>query len=79
MNCGDIVLMMDTSLPRNEWLMGRVVETYPGQDGRVRSVKVKTKISQLVRPITKVCLLEAVATNTAGKDISGNAPGVSEE
>jgi hypothetical protein len=79
MSCGDIVLLMDTSLPRNEWLMGRVVETYPGQDGRVRSVKVKTKNSQLVRPITKVCLLEAVATNTAGKDISGNAPCVGSE
>jgi hypothetical protein len=79
MKCGDIVLMMDTSLPRNEWLMGRVVETYPGQDGRVRSVKVKTKTSQLVRPITKVCLLEAVATHAPSKDSNGNAPWVGEE
>ena len=40
--------------------MGRVIETYKGRDNKVRSVKIKTKRSELVRPIAKVCLLEAL-------------------
>ena len=39
--------------------MGRVAEGVPGQDGRVRSVKVKTKDGVFMRPVNKVCLLEA--------------------
>ena len=60
LSVGDLVLVMDNALPRNEWMMGRVIETYKGRDDRVRSVKVKTKKSDLVRPIAKVCLLEAL-------------------
>jgi hypothetical protein len=57
---GDIVLIMDNLLPRNEWLLGRILEAHMGPDQMVRSVKVKTKKSELVRPITKICLLEEV-------------------
>ncbi|XP_033636760.1 uncharacterized protein LOC117297721 [Asterias rubens] len=56
---GDIVLIVG-DLPRNQWTMGRVVETYPGDDNLVRTAKVKTKSSTLVRPIHKLCLLESV-------------------
>ncbi|KAG5869523.1 hypothetical protein JTB14_015734 [Gonioctena quinquepunctata] len=28
--------MVDDKAPRNEWLMGRVEETYPGKDGTIR-------------------------------------------
>ena len=56
---GDIVLIVE-DLPRNQWTMGRVVETYPGDDNLVRTAKVKTKSSTLVRPIHKLCLLESV-------------------
>ncbi len=39
--------------------LGRVVEVHKSsQDGRVRSVKVKTKSSVLERPIDKLVLLE---------------------
>nr|XP_054773349.1 uncharacterized protein LOC129281437 [Lytechinus pictus] len=57
---GDIVLIVD-DLPRNQWLIGRVIETYPGRDGLVRSLKVKHSSGTLVRPVHKVCLLEEVA------------------
>lgn len=56
---GDIVLIVE-DLPRNQWTMGRVVETYPGDDNLVSTAKVKTKSSTLVRPIHKLCLLESV-------------------
>ena len=55
----DVVLIVDNNLPRNLWLLGRVVEVHKSsQDGRVRSVKVKTKSSVLERPKDKLVLLE---------------------
>ena len=38
---GDLVLLTDQHLPRNQWSLGRVVEVYPDQDGIVRVVKVR--------------------------------------
>ena len=53
------VLIVDNNLPRNLWQIGRVVEVHKSsQDGRVRSVKVKTKSSVFERPIDKLVLLE---------------------
>ena len=60
LSSGDIVLIIDSALPRNDWLLGRVIETYKGGDGKVRSVRIKTKSSIMTRPISKVCLLEPV-------------------
>ena len=54
-----IVLILDESLPRNNWPLGRVLKTFPGRDGLVRSVQVKTANNVLVRPINKLCLLES--------------------
>jgi hypothetical protein len=73
---GDIVILIDNSLPRNDWLLGRIIETYKGSDGKVRSVRVKTKQSELVRPITKLCLLEAVNVQLSkeGSDKVGTYP-----
>lgn len=56
---GDLVLITEQNVPRGHWLLGRVLKTFPGQDGNVRSVELKTKGSTLVRPIHKLCLLEA--------------------
>jgi len=55
---GDVVIIMDDSLPRNSWSLGRIVEVFPGHDGLVRSVRLKTSTNILTRPITKICLLE---------------------
>ena len=57
---GDIVLIVDDNMPRNSWLMGKIVETLPGKDNLVRCAKVKTSVSTLLRPIHKLCLLESV-------------------
>jgi len=54
---GDLVLLGEEA-PRDKWPLGRVIEVYPGQDGLVRKVKVKTTLTELVRPVTKLCLLE---------------------
>jgi len=57
---GDIVIVKDETTPRSIWPLGRIIEVYPGDDGLVRSVRVRTAASTLSRPITKICLLEAV-------------------
>ncbi len=58
---GDIVLLVDETAPRNSWVLGKVIELVPDEHRLVRRVRVKTKTSELDRPITKVCLLlEAV-------------------
>lgn len=58
-----VVLVVDDSLPRSCWLLGRVIRTMPGSDGLVRTVEIKTKTDMLVRPAHKVCLLESSCDN----------------
>ena len=61
-NCkvNDIVIVTDESMPRNTWPIGRILAVFPGDDGLVRSVRVKTATSILMRPVSKLCLLESV-------------------
>jgi hypothetical protein len=54
----DVVLVLD-DLPRNQWRLGRVVKVFSGQDGLVRTVQVRTATTILLRPVRKLCLLEA--------------------
>ena len=53
---GDEVLVVDERLPRCSWLLGRVLEVMPDRNGFVRRVRVKTKSSELQRPVGKLCL-----------------------
>lgn len=54
---GDMVLLVDELTPSMAWPLGRVVETFPGNDGRVRVINVKTIKGIYRRPITKVIYL----------------------
>lgn len=54
---GDVVLIADSTLPRNSWPRGEIVTTYPGPDGRTRIVEVRTTGETLKRPSSKVVLL----------------------
>ena len=58
LSVNDLVLFVDNTVPRCRWLLGRVTKVFPGEDARVRTAEVKTKNSKLVRPVTKLCLLE---------------------
>ncbi|XP_060607783.1 uncharacterized protein LOC132759922 [Ruditapes philippinarum] len=55
---GDIVLVAQENIPRGQWPLGRVESINVGRDGHTRSCVVKTSMSQFLRPITKLCLLE---------------------
>ena len=54
---GDLVLIADGDLPRNQWPRGVVTNTYPGKDGIVRVVDVKTTSGTFRRPVVKICIL----------------------
>lgn len=40
---GTMVILRDDNLPPIHWRLGRVIESIPGNDGIVRTVKIKTK------------------------------------
>lgn len=54
---GDLVILKDENTAPTFWPIARVVQTFPGRDGLVRVVEVKTQNTTLRRPIAKVCLL----------------------
>lgn len=54
---GDLVLQVDVNHKRAEWKMALVDEVFPGSDGLVRKVKIKTPKGSYERPITKLCLI----------------------
>ncbi len=59
--CGDIVLVKDSDVSRNDWPMGKIAEAISSEDGRVRKVKVmlyQDKRQKIVhRPISEIVLL----------------------
>ena len=54
----DIVIVAEHNAIRGKWKMGRIIEVYPGPDGRVRNVKVKTNTGEYSRPITKIAVIQ---------------------
>ncbi|XP_061170421.1 uncharacterized protein LOC133179742 [Saccostrea echinata] len=58
---GDVVLLKDELQNRIYWPMGLVTRTFPGSDGRVRKIEVRTirdgKPTEYVRPVNQVVLL----------------------
>ena len=58
---GDIVILKDEQVTRNEWPMGIIIKTFPGTDGRVRKVEVKTakdgSCKTFLRPVSQIVLL----------------------
>ncbi|XP_048483435.1 uncharacterized protein LOC125489902 [Plutella xylostella] len=51
---GDIVLIVDSNLPRGVWPRGEIMTIHPGPDGRTRIVDVRTVAGTLRRPITRL-------------------------
>jgi hypothetical protein len=60
---GDIALLIEPTLPRNSWRLGKITNVYPDKNRLVRSVEVKTKTGTLYRPVAKLCLLVEAEEN----------------
>ncbi|KAL0859308.1 hypothetical protein ABMA27_011110 [Loxostege sticticalis] len=54
---GSLVLVKDKALPPLCWLLGRVVQVYPGSDGIVRVAELKTKKGTIRRGFNNICPL----------------------
>ncbi|XP_064647116.1 uncharacterized protein LOC135499969 [Lineus longissimus] len=65
---GDLVLLVEDGVKRGQWPLGRVTKVVCGQDNHVRSAFVKTKHTELHRPIVKMCLLEAAEDDSSKDD-----------
>lgn len=57
LSVGDIVLVVDKDLPRGKWDLARVIETFPGDEGIVRNVKIWTKSGYFRRSVQRCCLI----------------------
>ncbi|XP_072932283.1 uncharacterized protein [Epargyreus clarus] len=54
---GDIVIIADATLPRNTWPRGQIEKTFPGPDGRIRIVDVRTRGGTLRRPVSRLIVV----------------------
>jgi hypothetical protein len=59
---GDLVLLTDMGASRGLWPKAIIQETVNSQDGKVRTVWVKTATGRLKRDIRQLCLLEEAGT-----------------
>jgi hypothetical protein len=57
-NIDDFVIVSDNNAVRGKWIIGRIIEVYPGQDGNVRNVKVRTPSGEYSRLITKIVVIQ---------------------
>lgn len=69
---GDVVFVASDLKKRIDWNLARVIEVYPGKDGVVRVVKLKTETSEILRPVQKVCLLEIERSNNSYCNVKSN-------
>ncbi|KAF2886303.1 hypothetical protein ILUMI_19870 [Ignelater luminosus] len=55
---GDIVILGNDNSKRGNWPLARIIEMYPGSDGVVRVVRLRTACGELVRPVQRCYPLE---------------------
>ena len=58
---GSVVLVQDDQQPRLRWPLGVITQLFPGRDGVVRTVEVKTASGKLVRSIPRIHDLEILS------------------
>ncbi|XP_061881931.1 uncharacterized protein LOC133633422 [Entelurus aequoreus] len=54
---GQVVLIVDPQLPRGLWPVGRITQTHPGADGRVRTARIQVKNRTYLRPVARLIML----------------------
>ncbi|XP_075154313.1 uncharacterized protein LOC142227952 [Haematobia irritans] len=54
---GSLVIVHEDNTPPQRWILARVIQLFPGRDGKVRVVEVKTKNGILKRAVHKIAVL----------------------
>lgn len=77
-----MVLMKEDNMVSTKWPLGRVIKVHPSGDGIVRSVTLRTtneagKLTELKRPILKLCLLPVNGDEDSTEDKEVPKNGVS--
>lgn len=54
---GSMVVLVDECTAPLQWKLGRVIKLYPGRDGLIRVVTVKTSAGETKRAVQRVCVL----------------------
>lgn len=65
----DIVIIQENNLPPTQWLLGKIIQVYPGNDGNVRVVQLKTKGGVLKRSIHQVCRLPVIESDDSMRGV----------
>jgi hypothetical protein len=69
---GEIVLIGDDNKKRLFWPLAKIIELIPGRDGKVRTVKLRTRHGTVLRPIQRIFPLEIQSEeNCVIKDKTG--------
>jgi len=59
----DIVIVKDENMPPAKWKLARIIETHPGNDGKIRVVTIRTaNNTEMRRPVIKLCRLPVYET-----------------
>ncbi|XP_046387356.1 uncharacterized protein LOC124156925 [Ischnura elegans] len=64
-NIGDLVILRCENTPPAQWPLARIIHVYPGDDGLVRVVKVKFNNSVMIRPLSKLIILNNVSNQSS--------------
>ncbi|XP_072933031.1 uncharacterized protein [Epargyreus clarus] len=70
---GDLVIVVDNTLPRNTWPRGIVERVHEGPDGIIRSADVRTRGGVFRRPVVKLAVLQIGRATTElrrGEDVA---------
>ncbi len=60
LDLGQVVMLVDPQFPWASWPIGRITETYPGKDGKVRSAKVIIQGREYISPVSRLIPLSEI-------------------
>lgn len=61
---GTVVMIMDPKLPRGLWPVGKITQSMPSKDGRVRTVEVTIDGKRYVRLVARLVILAPMETTS---------------
>lgn len=61
--------MNDKDVPPTQWKRGRIIQIFPGKDGLVRSVLIKTATGHYERSVARICVLPVDTAHAREPDL----------